>query len=259
MYSTKIALIAILVIMALSFDGKPPQSGTLGMTGDYNVYESPFTLDNGYSFLCVQVSGMKDKKLEQKINSNLTKYFSILSDTWFGEGKTVAEVPIIYLQSSRYLSIRYRFRYITADNLYWNQCVTIDMQSGEVVFLNDLVDLNEGFAELIKHGNIIECGPGGYEITPKELTEQENKYFSSMDTKLILNCFEDFTKNYLYGDYNKKNEPDYDTSGLPYVYRAYFYLREGAICSTPFSGFDSSMIYTIKTKDIKDYLKVPEW
>lgn len=258
MYS-KIALIMILVITALPFDCKSRQSGTLGMTGNYNVYEIPFTLDNGYSFLCVQVNGMKDKKLEQKINRNLTKYFSVFSDTWFGEEKTVAEVPIIYLQSSRYLSVRYRFDYITADNLYWNQCVTVDMQSGEVVFLNDLVDLNEGFAELIKHGNIIECGPGGYEITPEELTKQENLYFSKMDTSYILNFFKDFTSHYLYGDYYKKNEADYETGWLPYVYQTYFYLKEGAICCTPAIGFESTVIYTIKTKDIQDYLKVPDW
>lgn len=83
MYSKMIVMLVI-CITALSFGGKLKlQSGTLGMTGNYNVYEIPFTLDHGYSF---------------------------------------GYIP---------------------GNTSWHQCVMIDMQSGEVVFLDDSVRLNK--------------------------------------------------------------------------------------------------------------------
>ena len=62
----------------------------------YQVYESQYTLDNGYRFTNIQVRGMKDKNLEKKINESLNSCFYILSDAWFGEGKTKAEKLLIH-------------------------------------------------------------------------------------------------------------------------------------------------------------------
>lgn len=49
---------------------------------------------------------------------------------------------MIHLQSSRYLSVEYSFKYLKTyikdDNKYWHLCVTVDMQSGKVIFLDDL-------------------------------------------------------------------------------------------------------------------------
>lgn len=57
----------------------------------YQVYESQYTLDNGYSFTNIQVCGMKDKDLEKKINESLNSCFYILSDTCSEKVKQIPE------------------------------------------------------------------------------------------------------------------------------------------------------------------------
>lgn len=251
----KISLILVLIMIILPF-GSKHKVDTSGGPYSYNIYETPYTLDDGYSFLCVQVCSMKDKELEKKINRNLTKYFSLFTDKWFGDEKTNENGPVISLESPRYLSVKYSFGYIPELNTTWYQCVTIDMQSGEVVFLDDLVKLNKDFAKLVKNKNIIQCKVDG--LTISEVTERQKDFFSKGDITTILNYFKNFIKGHLYGS-NDKNRTDVKANDLSSVYETYFYLKEGAICFSVLDGSGTINVYIIKTDDIQDYLKVPKW
>lgn len=114
----------------------------------YQICYARYTLDNGYSFKNFQVCGRKDRLLEKKVNERLNSCFHILSDKWFGTDSIRLADLIIHRQTERYLSVEYVWDYYpAADNgIYWHLCVTVDMQNGEVVYLDDLIDVNEEFA-----------------------------------------------------------------------------------------------------------------
>lgn len=48
----------------------------------YRTTESLYTLENGYSFAAIQVCGMKDSELEERINESLCSCFFILEKPW---------------------------------------------------------------------------------------------------------------------------------------------------------------------------------
>ena len=153
----------------------------------YQVYESQYTLDNGYTFANIQVRGMKDKNLEKKINESLNSCFYILSDAWFGEGKTKAEKLLIHCQTDKYLSVEYIWDYITADYLYWHLCVTVDVQSGELICLDDLIDVNEDYALYMKNGCILRKSASEFlEETTEEVSKSVNDYFSRSKVEYIM-------------------------------------------------------------------------
>jgi hypothetical protein len=228
----------------------------------YQVYESQYTLDNGYRFTNIQVRGMKDKNLEKKINESLNSCFYILSDAWFGEGKTKAEKLLIHCQTDKYLSVEYIWDYITVDYLYWHLCVTVDVQSGELICLDDLIDVNEDFALFVKNGNILRKSASVLlDETAEQVSKRVNDYFSKSKVKYILWYFKQFTKEYLYGDYYRKNNYDM-TVEEPSLYQNYFYLEEGTLCfkeQGSNSDWDDKVIVKISIDDIEDYLKVPKW
>ena len=228
----------------------------------YQVYESQYTLDNGYSFANIQVRGMKDKNLEKKINESLNSCFYILSDTWFGEGKTKAEKLLIHCQTDKYLSVEYIWDYITADYLYWHLCVTVDVQSGELICLDDLIDVNEDFALFVKNGNVLRKSASVLlDETAEQVSKRVNDYFSKSKVEYILWYFKQFTKEYMYGDYYRKNNYDMKTEEIS-LYQNYFYLEEGILCfkdDISDSGWDDTVIVRISIDDIEDYLKVPKW
>lgn len=228
----------------------------------YQVYESQYTLDNGYRFTNIQVRGMKDKNLEKKINESLNSCFYILSDAWFGEGKTKAEKLLIHCQTDKYLSVEYIWDYITADYLYWHLCVTVDVQSGELICLDDLIDVNEDFALYVKNGNILRKSASVLlDETAEEVSKRANDFFAKKNIDFILDYFKQFTKEYMYGEYYRKNGYnmiDWETS----LYQDYFYLEEGTLCFKDWGGnsdWDDDVIVKVRIDDIEDYLKVPKW
>ena len=228
----------------------------------YQVYESQYTLDNGYSFANIQVRGMKDKNLEKKINESLNSCFYILSDTWFGEGKTKAEKLLIHCQTDKYLSVEYIWDYITADYLYWHLCVTVDVQSGELICLDDLIDVNEDFALFVKNGNVLRKSASVLlDETAEQVSKRVNDYFSKRKVEYILWYFKQFIKEYMYGEYYRKNNYDIRIEEIS-LYQYYFYLEEGILCfkdDISDSGWDDTVIVRISIDDIEDYLKVPKW
>lgn len=263
----KIGLFAMIIVMGANINLRTGSitnvnvahliAASLNKSG-YDIYETDYILENGYKFECIQVRDMDDNELESKINNSLTKHFSILIDPWFGETKTVALEPVIHMQSERYLSVEYIFRFITADNTkYWRLCVTVDMKSGEVIGLDDLIDIDDEFVDLIKNGSILKLEAVGDLYTAEEVTERDNRTFNELDSIQIQNFFLPFTKEYLYGDYYRKND-NYDMVSMStYLYSKRFYLEEQNICFTSYNNFNT--ITRIEINSLDNLLKVPKW
>ena len=202
---------------------------------------------------------MKDKNLEKKINESLNSCFYILSDAWFGAGKTKAEKLLIHCQTEKYLSVEYIWDYITADYLYWHLCVMVDVQSGELICLDDLIDVNEDFALYVKNGAILRKSASEFlEETAEQVSKRANDFFAKKDIDFILFYFKQFTKEYMYGEYYRKNGYnmiDWETS----LYQDYFYLEEGTLCFKDWGGnsdWDDDVIVKVRIDDIEDYLKM---
>ncbi len=223
----------------------------------YNIYETSYMLDNGYSFTNIQVCDMRDKKLESKINASLNKYFYILEEPWFIEEKIELYKLIVHYQSFDFLSVEYIFNYVQDDTYdsYLHLCVTVDVQSGEVVFLDDLIKLDESFAETVISDGILKREANFY-YTGEENTKRANEYMSDMGSDYILNFFEEFSEEKLYGGEYYKQE-DHAAPWGEYIYRTYFYLEEDSICcNTVWSGQST---YRIMLEDIEEHLKVLAW
>lgn len=224
----------------------------------YQIYQTPYTLDNGYCFTSIQVCEMKDKELEKKINESLNSCFYILVSPWFEEGATIEREPVIHLQSKKYLSIEYIFYYSPSEIEYWHLCVTVDIESGEVVYFDDLIELDESFALLVQNGAVLNCNEVTGYYTAEEATEQENTYYSKRKVSSILYFFSMFTREKLYGDHYWKDGYKMDVFAT-YLYNNIFYLEEGKICFTRANMTNGFCIAWIMTEDIEEHLKVPKW
>ena len=248
---TKTAKVILLVLAVVAVLALIIVSEQLQGCG-YQICYSRYMLDNGYSFKNFQICGMKDKEMEKKVNESLNSCFYYLSDEWFGVGRTRLEKLIVHCQSARYLSVEYVWDYIpTVENgIYWHLCVTVDIENGKVVYLDDLVDINEEFVALIRNGSILRvCENNDFlRLTAEEVTQITNERIAEKETDYIRSCLMQFTRGYLYQNKNFKN---------------YFYLEEDAICfkdpDSLGSVWQGPDIIKIMTGDIKKFLKVQDW
>ena len=207
----------------------------------YWTYSTPYYLSGGYSFDCVQVDGMENEQLQDKINVNLKRYFCWIDFSTIDD--YIPCEPQIHLQSSRYISIEYCFLLQAT----WKQeawlCFTVDMQNGEVVYIDDLIDLNEEFAMRLKTGNVLRQEVEYY--TAEENAQEINKEYSTMTVEEILREFNYYTRGRYLDD---------RVVGDKYVFWNRFYLEEGAVC------YRSSGEYKILMIDkVEEFLKVPKW
>lgn len=236
------------------------EQGEPGAEVSYEVYVSQYTLSTGYAMKVFQVSGMKDKVLENRVNESLNSKLYILEEPWFLAENISENKPIIHYQTDRYLSVEYSFEYLAdyhQDTPSWHHCVTVDMQSGEVIYFDDLIELNEAFAEKVKYDSVLQME--GYSFWMEEdNTVLANRYARRMEIESILNGFQDFTSDFLCGDCYRENGCDMVYAYDPGIYQTAFYLEEGKVCFTvPYSSVYE--IEWIMLDDIEDYLKVPKW
>lgn len=226
----------------------------------YQVKESQYALENGYTFTNIQVCGMRDSRLEEKINDTLNSRFYLFELPWFTEEK-IEEMPlIVHCKTDQYLSIQYRFHFLPNDTVEGALflCITVDMQTGEIVFLDDLIDINENFAAYVRDNEILHCEESVIEdLTSEEVSKWLNEDWSRKEKAYILRFFGEFTREKLYG--RRYWENDYEIRAFTTsTYNEYFYLEEGKICFRGDSS-DPTVVYWILTKDIENYLKVPKW
>lgn len=236
------------------------EQGEIDTETSYEVYVSQYTLSTGYTMKVFQVSDMKDMTLENKVNESLNSKLYILEEPWFSPENISENKPIIHYQTDRYLSVEYSFEYLAAyywGTPSWHHCVTVDMQSGEVIYFDDLIDLSEAFAKKVKYDSVLHME--GYSLWMEEdCTVLANRYARKLEIESILNAFKNFTHDFLYGDHYRENGYDMVYSHDPSIYQTAFYLEEGKICFTV--PYDSAYeIEWIMLDDIEDHLKVPKW
>ena len=241
-------------------NGEPVMDETETET-PYEVYISSYTLQTGYVMKVFQVRGMEDKELENKVNESLNSKLYILEDPWFLPENIEENEPVIHLQSDRYLSVEYSFKNTRAEytrNSSWHHCVTVDMHSGELLYLDDLLNLNKEFAVKVKYNSILH--QEGYNLWwDEDNTVLANRSFREKDTDQILRYFEDFTHDYLYGAYYRNRGDDMPYRWDTWLYQTVFYMEEGKLVFTVEDATEIYHVQWILTDENERFLKVPKW
>jgi len=224
---------------------------------DYFVYMSEYHLTEDYSFYIIQVGGMYDLELQEKINNSLKQYLYMLRRLSVVGDRYTAFEPIVYLQSSRYLSVGNRFALFLGENrrpaLSANMYKTVDMETGELVFIDDLIEINDDFATLVRTGGILrQDDTGDWAITRTDII---NQHFYSRENSSILRMFESLSR----GNMHRLREVN-DIRDLNYLdFRGlsdnFVHLEPGAIV---FSEHSTGPI-RIYLEDIEEFLKVEKW
>jgi|GEM_PF-3245958 len=202
-----------------------------------------------FTFPIIQVVIFDDKALEETINGNIIEALR-----WMGEVFHYLHFANleIHTESDRYLSFSYDVNLYDprrTENFYY--FVTMDMQTGERIMLNDLVDVSLDFAErIIAIGNFAPYPLGHY------LDEHDN-----IDPYKLLRELEiaSLTAREVY-EYTDTIFSIYESLG-PLMFRSSFLLKDDSIViyQTSSSGglsLDEISRIEIKLSYIQDFLKV---
>ena len=154
----------------------------------------------------------------------------------------------IMCHTDRFLSILewYEFDIQSFTNQIFDY-ITVDMQTGERVFLDDLVIVNDEFIDLLKKGDI---------VRPTYNTMQYDGNVNNLRQWLDEISLDDL-KGLL--DECSKDMPEftYEDSVFELIFRGNFHLEPGELILTFGNGIDHN--FTIPTSEIKQFLKVEAW
>lgn len=200
------------------------------------------------SFNIIQVKNMNDEELEEQINENIVAASFHWVDGWLANALMNRTAQIgastVFLHNDRYLSFantfhgRFSFEADTSAKF-----ITIDMQTGQRVMLNDLVRVDEELA--YKLYSCPEVQTELYWLRPRSVTT----YYELLDQLHIASLTQ---------------EEVYEQTGL-LLFRPSFYLRENQIVivfNVPggrASWPESLPHFIINLDDIQEFFLVEPW
>ena len=211
----------------------------------------PLTLPSIADFDYPSVEGIENRELKNKINETIKN--AIFTDDFFSKpmsGVKVATTP--YSEFEFPGSIIHKDIVSIPITLYWNvekshykaMSVTIDMKTGERLFLEDIINLNEEFAYKLIY---------------------EKGFFIDIDLVGIG------MKEYLHGYFKAgEDSPSKASKWLLETLRKYkpevekpevelFYLTEDGIVLTHFANDGVPQEINIPLKNLQNYLKIDSW
>ena len=245
-----------------------PNADSSGYQGDHDADESDDYPDNSYCIASYvtpimtddihgeykwvyifQVFGCSDKDKERKINEALEA-----NERWSDKGmiyEAGTSYPVIYCHSSRYLSVmNYRwFEQYPPNSLYYY--LTIDMQSGEKVRLDDLIEFSQEFIEYLRFGQFIEPEWPEFDAPSKTMQDWLITLTDDEIIKELIECSKDQT------DFYDNAEDKYNI--YPMFYRNAFYVEDNRLIIVFSKSNESECSLIAHVNDIEEFLKVPKW
>lgn len=188
----------------------------------------------------LDIAYMPDGELWEKVTANMRNCFV----EWMPVSvfnNAVSDGSYIMLDTNKYLSIENGYKIDVPDYItYLYICNTLDMQTGEVLYLDDFIQVDMGFVNAIMQEGIAKLDiPGG-------ISGEETYYTAEMlewvKKESVLANLKECSVPY--------NEDNY--SGKPT-----FYLRENRLY-LKYVFSDQSEIY-VELDDIEEYLIVEKW
>lgn len=210
----------------------------------------PLPWKDEFSYNIIQIENMPDEfsSIQDTINDNLKEAMT----SWVrGQVTGAEEVRLtVTCHSERYLSAYNEFVYISRRTDRFNDYVTIDMSSGQRVFLKDLVEINEEFAEFLRNNqDIIKEGPNSFWQFPPDL---KKRYTTSELLEELNKC------SYTQEEVIQEGYYPVEGSIGSLLFRNSFFVREGMLVITLYQGGDERFV-TLDVDDIEDFLKVDKW
>ena len=237
---------------------------------DYLIFmlteQDPLIADDWYkqfrdSFVYVQIifnSANDNNELTSRINDLLhSAQVDWIKAPVTQKGKP--DIPEIRCHSEQYLSLLTNI-YYSNDLRISRFCegITVDLNTGARVFLNDIVDVNNNFITLIKNGSaVIDVGDSQrwrWRSGEKASSEFYNWLLNIPDEELfrmLADCSISM-EQYFY----KNNNADIDYYQL---YKSSFYLENGKIVIILKENLDNETHLVLDINKMEDYLKVPKW
>ena len=211
----------------------------------YLIYYETFQYTKDYSYQYCQISGLNDKKKEEQINQALKEG----ATSWTIE-KIIharAQEPYVVFQSDRYLTVSYFFEFPSGDHPFFNVIVTIDMQEGKRVWLNDLVDTNIDFVKKLRDEDIA-VARDLFTEEQKTADERERSFLKGHSyeelSMELLSCSEDVD--------------EYIAKWNVFPSQNTFYISESGKLEIVFGGPPTHGI-SLDLDDIEEFLKVEKW
>ncbi|MDL2302212.1 hypothetical protein LJC58_07650 [Lachnospiraceae bacterium OttesenSCG-928-D06] len=200
-----------------------------------------------FSFDIIQIEDMSKEtaSLEDTINTNIKEAMT----SWI-EGKifNVDSVDLtITCHSSRYLSFVNSFVYESNQVDVINDYVTIDILTGQRVYLCDLVEINEEFVTYLQEN------PDKIKTPPQPLWQgiDLSEYSPSELLEALDKC------SYTQEELIRNGYYSIEESIGSLLFRNSFFLRNGKLVITIEQGGESFI--TLDVEDIEDFLKVDKW
>lgn len=243
-------IFATLVILVLCITGsekaKTPQNpDMIESPDDYTIdvyIPEPLNADEyefanllGHNIGVVSVSDMESDELEERIN--LTLYYEALSwvvDEMLPTDNNI-KLPSILFHNDRYLSVVNEYHYYYPRSYCIYDYITVDLTTGERVFLDDLVEVNDEFINYLRTEEKYEKE---FTWTDFETTKEQLEQCSMTQQEIMANS----------GTH----------TSLIYFFRDSFYLKNGRIVIMQEDRLEDEGI-EIDCSDIKQFLKVEPW
>jgi len=235
--------LAVVLLLLIGMTAKVVSEKATTVTG--NIYERNYTLD--YRTFDFDGTGSKRNTIYFPVPIDNPKYYNLWYDklyyslvAFYDESEQEWWDPyypaaMLQLATNKYISLSMWFgnnAQVPHPHSFRN-CVTVDLEREKEVFLNDLVDVNDEFIQMIKDGR---------------LAQSDDRYTEIGD---ILD-FSKYTTDELKQKFNDCSRPiSKDDDNIHYL-KPSFYLTPGRICFVNFEEYNST--FYIRVDDIEKYL-----
>jgi len=164
-------------------------------TTEGEFYDEISGYDKGYYITYPQIENLTNKELETLINEKMNDIaMSRIFDNMSPERDNVKTTYTITLSTDKYFSVRFILSSFVEHQAYPNVSIktfTIDLQTGEILTLKDIIHINESFKS--SFFNIFKNVKNDYEfINDTEYSHFEetiNEYIGGLiDYELLLTC-----------------------------------------------------------------------
>lgn len=224
-----LGITGMLVVMIVAWIGFHYENiEIVGHSSDLILYEKPLVL--------VEIKGMQNKAIQQKLNENIRNDMEIYLEDYFKDpGFIRTDGFYSEVVGEKYLYISYAIKF--GGNSYYSYYnVVYDLKTGERVCLDDLFILNEGFVTAVKrYGKDYDYDRGESIITYLGYENDSEEYIIEILEKIAMEPSE----------WNRIAEE----KGTKSYYKPDFLITEENLY----------LPVPIPLDKLEDYLKVPKW
>lgn len=202
-------------------------------------YDVPLDSEEHVSIPILNIVYMPDEEIKEKARTSIQSCFvEWLPVNVFKDA--VLEGAYAMLDTDEYLSIENQYMIVKADDWWYVKISnTIDMETGEVVYLSDLVEINMEFVDVIMREGIVKLDVPS---PMSETTYYTSEMLNGIDEKEVLSNL-------------KMCSIPYDADN--YFTKPAFYLRE----NRPYLSniFNIGSCIYVELDDIEEFLLVEKW